>query len=78
MISRKKLRAAFGLSEPIESDAITRAIAKANEGHYTDAPRATKVEVTELVITTKSDIAGNEKHKPSPTTLDRFKKMLKE
>lgn len=74
----KKLRGAFGIGEPVESDAMSRAIAKANSGHYTDAPRSVKVEVTELVIKTKANIAGSAKHKPSPETLDRFKKLLKE
>lgn len=74
----KKLRGAFGIGEPVESDAMSRAIAKANSGHYTDAPRDIKVEVTELVIKTKANISGSTKHKPSPTTMDRFKKMLKE
>lgn len=73
--ARAKLRMEGGFSEPVEIDALSRAIEKANATHYSDA-RPTP-DTREVVITTKADIK-NSKHRASPETMKRFDDKLKD
>lgn len=67
----RKARKALGLSEPVNDDAINRAIDRANAAHYTDSlPPLEQYEVT------KRRVMDVPKHKPSDETMAKFAAKL--
>ena len=67
----RKARKAFKLSEPVNDEALDRAINRANAAHYTDSlPPLEQYEIT------MRRVMDGPKHKPSDETMAKFAAKL--